>query len=581
MGSLEKTYQRNVAKSRRTTGLVFVAGALVGGAVLCAGPASDAEAGQPPRILAGASPFGPSLMKPPEDRRAKKLADLRALEGDVRPLVTRQLIELAHNSSRAEGGLFRLELIRALAHHEQELRSSPHQRTLVVRTLIHLFASEYDPTGTSENPRAGAERHLSRGTAAMALARSKHPLALRKLVAVALEGGQSDPVGAQLALLALRSIPPTSLQQGAVEPLFSEKEIRRLLEKAASPTPVRLKELTPQSLVQLLVGQEASASKADSRREDGEERKSAEYADALALVLHASSLPSSFQQVRSWQQALDQQPSATLRTLAFLGPRLPKPAFAFARRASLDRLDSKIESIRSAAAWCLSVLSPGDVNAILERKDSALLLAVLRQASDGPVSDLVLEALNQRLIPKDQRETAWRMVLQNPSIWPKLSTARLRRLESERMPEIHGPLASRLRTSAHGLGPDVDAVRAWLNNESPEIRAATAHGLARAVTPAARGLLYQAYRTEYEPSVRRALAAALRQTALSQNSDFLELVSIDPDVIGRESRHPRDADGFYVLWSSRRSVSLRDSEGRFFDIPAAPDGFVGIVRTSF
>ncbi len=538
--------------------------------------------------LSGVSPFGGSIAKDSAARSGKKEDDLRALEADVRPATTRKLVELAESSDAGDSATWRLALVRALAYHEQRSKERGDLHLDVLRALVRLFAAS--DTGGAEEPRnagnPGAERHLVRGTAAMALARSLHPLALKKLLAVALSGGETDPVGVTFAVGALRSIPPDIVRSKDLSQLFSSEAIDSVLRSESRTADRDLDKLTPFDLVQLGAASVSPRERGErtSREANIPEATADDYARDLRYLLELRSLPRQLSRVQAWQRAFDEDPTWTLRTWAFLGEILDRPVFTWGQKKAHGLVNAKSDVTRSAAAWALSVTSPESVAELLERNDPIVTRAVLRQASEGQVARVVFSALERASLPKEDEDAAWGMVLQAPSVWASLSTARLRKLEKEHSPAVTAALSSRLRSTARGLGPDAATIRSWLNDKSPQLRSSAALGLAYAATSTAQGMLYQAYRNESDERVRRAIVSSISQTPLGKNATFLELLRLDPDDDARDlvfnsSESRRRA--FFVGHSARAVAKVHDRQGRILEIPPAPDGFTGIVGSSF
>lgn len=534
------------------------------------------------RGLPGVSPFGGSMMKDPDSRTGKKEGDLRVFERDVRSPTTRKLVHLAELSDETDNPRWRLSLVRALARHEHHLEDGDELRVDVLRALIGLFEASAgtvrDELGASLDP--GAERHLVRGTAAMALVRSRHPLALKKLLAVALTDDQTDPVGTKFALEAIRSIPPDVFRAEDFSRLFTAEAIERVVRREPATPEFDLHDLTVSDLVRL--GTEGDPKAPSATTTDKENHRG--YAPLLKRLLLLQTLPRPLSRVRAWQEAFEENPVWTLRTWAYLGERLEKPIIDWGNKKAFELVESTSKVERSAAAWCLSVVSPDDVTDLLERKDSVMTHAILRQASEGQVAALVIAELKRDTFSKEDQTLAWNMVLQAPTVWASLSTARLRDLEKNYSPAVLAALASRLRTTLRGLGPDAMAVQSWLHHKSKEVRSNAALGLAHADLAAARGLLYQGYRDETDPDVRRAIVFSIAQTSLGSKSAFVELLTLDPDPTSRqliEAATETKRVGIFVGSSARTISKVSDREGRIFEVVPAPDGFTGIVRSSF
>jgi hypothetical protein len=239
---------------------------------------------------------------------------------------------------------------------------------------------------------------------------------------------------------------------------------------------------------------------------------------------------------------------------------------------------------RSAGAWCIAIILPEAVADLLEQNDEVMTRAILRQSSEGEVARIFAQFIGKKKLSPENERLALRMVLQDPALWSTFSTASLRKHQLEHGHAVLAALSSRLRTTGPGLGPDIPAVRGLLQASAPEIRAATALGLSHASQGPARGLLMWAYRKEANPLNRRAIVAAIKKTELAQSPAFLDLLAIDPDPQCRglfsEGPHVTEARP-HLSWTKRRVAAVADREGRILEVSPAPDGFVGILRSSF
>jgi hypothetical protein len=518
-------------------------------------------------------------------------ADLRDLESDFRPGASRRLVSLSEQYVILNNPTWRLSLIRALARHEQEQANARIIHLEILRALISLVENEAE---VSEDPtqadlERGALRHLARGTAVMALARSRHPLALKKLLAMALGGDQVDPIGAHLAKNALRSLPEETLRTKELSSLFSAKDIEKVYQREDDAslddllllTKVTKEALSPKALVLASKGSE-SAHRNPPAESTASESPSFEV--LITRLLKVAVLPSTFTHVKFWEEALKADPVWTLRALGFLGARLEAPVLTWGKRAALARTRAPSKLERSAAAWCSAVLATDSVLELLGRDDPIITRAVLRQGSEGEVSAHIATLLQKKALKGEAADLGLGMILQDQARWPEFSTAFLRRKEAEQGAAVRAALSSRLRTREPGLGPDIEAVRNWLDEPSPEARRAVALGLSQAPDGAAQGLLFGAYRRESDAPTRRALVASIVKTPLAKNREFRDLLSIDPDERCREFLNEKEKPrllGAHLSWSTRRTTKVADSEGRLLEVAPAPDGFVGIVRSSF
>lgn len=511
--------------------------------------------------------------------------DLRNLAGDDRPLASRRLVQLSMQHGVLNSPTRRLALVRALAKHESRLAQNEGVHLEVLRALIRLFVSE-DEThqeGVEPHLESGVLRHLIRGSAAMALARSQHPLALKKLIATALSGGQLDPVGARLAVTALRSLEPESLHTPPLARLFSAEAIDRITRPSDGERSISMEDLTPVSLIETAQAESSARRKRpDDQTVDSEDPPS--FQDLLFHLKRSVTLPRAFTRVRAWEAAYEKDSVWTLRTLALLGTRLETRVLSWGRKRALEATRASSEVERSAGAWCVATIAPDAVADLLEKNDGVITRAILRQASEGEVAETVAAFLKKRKIDSKAAHLAFRMVLQDPERWSNFSTKSLREYQSEHGAAVLAALASRLRSAEPGLGPNIIAARSWLNSPSGEIRSAAALGLSHASESSALGLLFWAYLKESNPLARRAIVASIARTPLAKSPEFLDLLAIDPETGCRallNESEERNSTGLYLGWSVRRTATVTDREGRAFQLAPAPDGFVGIVRSSF
>lgn len=583
------------AKSvRRSQGRAAIAArwvlCAVAGVTICGAETAIAEVSSSSlsaRLLSKSAPDSSTLLRGNGKLTGNHERDLRNLAGDTRPLASRQLVQLSTQHAILNDPHLRLALVRALAKHETELAPDENVRLEILRVLMRLFTADDEPTlvtTDSEVPHGGL-RHLARGSAAMALARSQHPLALKKLLATALGGAQQDPIGARLAVTALRSLEEEPLHTPELVRLFSADAIERIAHPAERERLFSTEGLTPASLIKAAKAERSARENPDAERAQlSESRLGPSFEELVVELLRSRDLPRAFARVRTWETAWRREPVWTLRTLALLKSRLDAPVINWGKRTAQKATRASSELVRSAGAWCVATIAPDSVRDLLHEKDDVTTRAILSQASEGKVAEIVGEFLRKKKLDPEAARLGFRMVVHAPEQWPTFSTAFLREHQLEMSPAVLAPLSSRLRVEPHGLGPDVTTVEGWLASSSPEVRSATALGLAHASAGPARGLLFQAYQRESNPVTRRAIVASIAKTSLAKNSQFLQLLSIDPDPQCRElmiERAVLNRPGVHISWSVRRTVQVTDREGRVLELAPAPDGFVGIVRSSF
>lgn len=517
--------------------------------------------------------------------------DLRNLESDFRPTASRHLVSLSEQYIILNNPTWRLSLVRALARHAKEQTKTESIQLETLRALISLIDApeELSEDSTQAEVERGALRHLARGTAAMALARSRHPLALKKLLAMALGGDEVDPTGTRIALAALRALPRETLRTEELGSLFSAADIDKIYQTTNNSSfseilteRKKAEAFSPKTLVLAAKPPEPPHHTQSAVPEAAADFLSFEA--MIAQLLQEPALPRTFARVAPWEEAMKAEPVWTLRALGLLGARLEAPVITWGARAALGRTRSKSKLERSEAAWCSAVLAPESTLALLKRADPIITRAVLRQGSEGDVSRHIATLLQEKALTEEASRLALGMILQDKARWPDLSTAFLRSVETTPGDAVRAALSSRLRASGPGLGPDVEAVRNWLNNPSPEVRKAVAFGLSMASLGSAQGLLFEAYRKESDAPTRLALVASIFTTPLARSDEFRELLELDPDERCRdflsEAGPPRRI-GAHLSWSTRKTTTVSDSEGRLLEVAPAPDGFVGIVRSSF
>ena len=542
------------------------------------------------RIVWNSAPPNNPLLRGNGNLTGKPKADLTSLQADPRPSASRRLVQLSTQRALLDDPNQRLALVRALSRHESRESQNDSVRVELLHALIRLFAAEEEAGQLTADPEPanGALRHLARGTAAMALAHSEHPLALKKLLATALSGDQMDPVGARLALTALRSIPQKALQKQELVRLFSAAAITGLSDAEPRNHALKVAGLTPESLTlraksEGVLRGNPSARAVHKDLPPGSERDAA-FDQILVELLAQNELPRPFSQGRAWEKAYESSRVWTLRTLALLRSRLAPSVTAWGERIARAATESSSGIERSAGAFFLATVVPDSVTELLTKNDAVITRAVLHQASEGRVAHIVAQFVAKKQLPPDLQKLGLRMVLQAPELWSTFSSASLRKLQAQHSLAVLPALSSRLRTAGPGLGPDISEVRGWLLSPSPEIRSAAALGLSHAPSGSALGLLFWAYQQEPDPSTRRALVASISKTPLAAHAEFLELLAIDPDPMCRgliTGREKANARGVHVSWSTRRIASVADHEGRLLELAPAPDGFVGIVRSSF
>lgn len=506
---------------------------------------------------------------------------IRALALDVREKSTRALLELTRKRTTVEHSKTRLELVRALSAHEQHSATQDPLRTEVVRALIVLFEVQVDASRGKKNESNGPLRHLSRGTAAMALAITEHPEALRKLVAVALNGVHGDPTGAELARAALRAVPTQALNAQTLAPLFSPTDVKEALKHPRDEgTPAKAPPPSPELLVALGKSWETATTTTGA----------SDYQHALHALLQEQALPRAYREVKSWAAAHKNSPKWTMRSAALLSGRLPRSVLKRAIEHARTSLNSSEEAEVSAAAWLLAVVDPYSTRSLLKKTEPKVTFAILRQASEGVVAEFVAETLlgipaNSGLQKEERMEdVARKMILLEPNTWHRISTAQLRRWQADHDGgEWHAALASRVRKDGRGLAPQISTVRHWLNDENSELRSGVAWGLGESPSSHVAALLFSAYREETDPVVRRALVSSLNKKNLSALPLVRNLIALDPDdgcrAIAKGEVDP-GATGVYLTLSHRKLEKVEDRQGRLLHVVPDGDGFVGIVRST-
>src|SRR5690606_32195965 len=215
-----------------------------------------------------------------------------------------------------EGAKTRLEVVRALSVHGQNRARRDPIRARIVRALMVLFEVEGDPPQAKMSESDGPVRHLTRGTAAMALARAEHPEALRKLVAVALSGDHSAPVGASLAGTALGPVSKGALGLRNLAPLFAANDVKKAL-TPPSLEPTRPQEPPPSPEALAALGQ--SWLEVDVNIEP----RPLDFQQAIHVLLKRETLPNAYREAKNWEAAHKKKPTWAMRSAALLSHRLP------------------------------------------------------------------------------------------------------------------------------------------------------------------------------------------------------------------------------------------------------------------
>lgn len=494
----------------------------------------------------------------------------------------RQLLELARDPETRASGRAAHALVVALDAHAR----GP-ERDAIVRELLGLYRIDAGPVRDERGP-----VHVRvRGAAALALARSDHPVALRELWSDAEWPNETDPLSLALAREALRAH-PISTERARVLGLSTARSdaLRSARER---DTKAEEERCSPLRLAKL----DDDAARAACQME----------------LLERSPLPAAWLDASAWKEALA-GPSRlhALRTLTLLASEHDE-----LRRLTLESAERELKSdaprLRASARFALAVLSPARAVADWARLDAVERAALLRQARSPEIGDFLREELRARPLPPGPLAiAAERVVFGFPAGFER--PARLRRVEKR------GPRLLALAELAYWLrpddavttGPSVLEVRGWLGSNVPLERAATAFGLGQSPAPRATGLLIRAYENEADPAVRRALVHALVRRRSSPDLDrWLSVVAaLEPDRVARERareaidwpQSPRpsawaDSDTFDATSSGTRSftfqyladgpvaargiIHVATDEGRVIPVIPEPDGYYALSGDAF
>lgn len=506
------------------------------------------------------------------DRTSKSPEAITKLGYNSSELAAEHLLSLAEDSTLRDEGIRRLALVTALDRHSH----GPH-RERVVRRLIELFVPEprshsLGRAMSEEEPTVGLLPR-ARGATAFALARTKHPLALRLLISRAAEGRSVDPTGASFARDALRIVPRALLEREATKVLIGPRLLRAALGDAAVE---RLALSSPEDLAKL----------APSGSEDGAGFDA--WNEAVLRLVQTPTWPARFQSPQHWQKAWSKAPTWTLRALACASSRLDDRLLELTEQLSKRsvHVDDPIE--RSAAAWTLAVIAPDQAEPLLARRDPVIAAAILRQASRGSLAVSASRLVEEERWPNGKGDATWtnlRHVARHtsswePRVWERRSTRQLWTTPDEGPSFAHfAGLSSRISPRSQGAAPSVATVDEWLSADEPEQRSSVALGLGHSSVSSAAGLLLRAYRREPDPMVRRAIMASLSRHPTFGSRRLQETAALDPDWgvrfragLSSPSRDP----GFVAMHSRRSIVRVLDREGRVLLAIPDPDGFVAI-----
>lgn len=453
-----------------------------------------------------------------------------------------------------------LEIVRAISRH-----SAGPFRERVVLLLADFFTPSTDASGAAPGNRNADLTNLVRGSSAMALARSQHPLAARLLLATAHGNQDEDPEGVRLARQALDAAPPSPTTREKVGAWATPK--LRQLETAADLPPQN-----PTELVRLIQEE-------DQHHRSG---KIETWATQLTRLRQEERWHGAWGEAKEWELAFTVSKTWTLRALALLTPpqdTIREKAVALAE----ESLDAREPTLLAAAAFCLASLSPEKAVRLLRHKSSVVRQAVLSQSHSGVL------AIGARELSADSNESgllALRASLDEPALWDTWSTRQLEGLKARLAPgnEWQGALAARFDDSHEATrAPNLSRISSWLEDADPNIRAGTIRGLARSRGKSSPGLLIETYRFESDPAVRRGICRALHDRGISTRPELAALLEleVDPGCRARlQGRSDPDARGFQINWTREKVSTMVDREGITHRVPPAPDGFVALVHPS-
>lgn len=472
----------------------------------------------------------------------------------------RRLLEASRRAEINENPRLCLQLVRALHQH-----SGGPLREEVVAALGEFF----QPSNARSQPAQGELRHFVRGSAALALAASQHPRALRLLLVAARAENETDPTATYLARAALEAHPPGAAAKQSLEFLKLSSD-RPLAEPHAK----------------------GSASADPSEWPPASDPQSG-FARALR-TLNVASTDATLQSGGWWKGALESGPSPwPLRTLTILSLRHENLIPLLLERAQIA-LGDAAPVIRAAAAFAFAVHEPDRAAAFLKSTDTAVRVAALRQAHSGILARQARAALRKDVrgpfsisleagvSPADLPTRAlWAGLAAPTEDAPWRAILAERALGSERTP----------------IGPDASQLTQWFSSDIPRERSAVAWGLGSSNDPAAAGVLVRAYRTEPSPVVRRAIVRALaRKKGTGVERQLLEIQQLDPDPLCRAAA----TNGQRQLWvlQQRYAIALvapsppsdktaapevrwSTVAGRPLNLQPDADGFVGVVGLDF
>ena len=520
-----------------------------------------------------------------------RLVEVRALAATVDATAETRLLEIFEENRERPDPLLELELVRALSSH-----TSGPRRDDVVRALLALFergrlvssqprSSENEASDGLTESQSGSLLNFVRGSAALALARAQHPEAARVLVLTATASEQEDPEGAQFAREALAEVPLSPATKNGLGALVDARSLAKL----SDPVPLRKFPVESPTELHHLAEVGRGSNEQLTQRPDNEDTLST-WRDVIEALASRETWPAPFADPDSWKKATELDGPWTLRALALLTPHQPQLA-KVAERAAKNSLKSRDNNQRGAAAFLLAVLSPTDAAKYLKSKDEVMRNAVLSQANHGILAEAAYRhahslsetSADRKPGPKSSpvANQAFRASLHEPTTWKHWSWRSLWDIgATAQFVEWTSPLASRM-ISAPGAGaPSVSQVTRWLNDPSPQLRAAVIAGLARNDSPSARGLLLSTYRTETDVAVRRGICRAFWVQQIQSEVAIERLIRLEPDRGCRslaQGRPDPEARQIRVLRASTTPVEIIDRVGSTHLVFAAPDGFVGLV----
>lgn len=481
------------------------------------------------RLMTGVGATSRNGNDPLEDLVRRSAALALAASGD------RTALEVLGKAIRQQGPVAEAAAEAIAAHPPRDISPLLHARGVPTLTLARLLGRLGDQRAfealremvrrSSPEVRAEAAVALTRLGDLETVPLARHWLATEHAPALKLAAARILALvrapGSAAAIADLLADDATAQQALALAALAPDPGLVPVLDK-------RLEKAPPESVPLLLGAIGRAGGDAAARvlaRELG-------HADRAPLAAYALALCPGDAASAALARALDAPATRRLAARAGVVRRVGLGETPGGLSGALDvLLASRDAADRAAGAWGQATLDEARATALLASRDPAIVRAAARALAGKPGA---ANAARRFLVERDPRTRAALAVAlstrQGANAIPTRMLLDLLDMGGIPLPPVAYALAIR----------DDDAERprieALLESGDPEVRAATALGLAWSARPDATGLLERAYRFEADARVRRATLTALGHRGAGRRT--LELAArLDGDAEAREVAH--------------------------------------------